>query len=531
MTADLLTLPPRNDPRPESIPPSPPSICLSVIVGNEEEVIERFITSFAGCCQHMVFTIATGATPPDATENLITAACGAKGIPFTILRYRNSSQCAEYQHIDDFGAARQVGWQYFHDSLPDLEWVMWADADDTVEVDFLEKFRYLMDERSDKVDLHILPYNVRVVAGKINQQVMRERIVHRRVASHWNHAIHEQLAFTADTRYRSSMTPAIIHSPLQTKRGGKARNETILKGINASSGRNYFYLQQEAFESGRRKETIALCKAGLAAIPELGLVERYEMHLNVAQSLGTEECKEYAAKAFALQPDRREALALLACYAITDDDAERALVMAKLMMATPRPRRMYWSQNNGWYEWRGNELMMQVMRLNSLDTYEYEREYRREGIEGFWEGRKNDMTPTITISLLVDYTAETPPPPPHDLLSLRDGWYAAASTPAAVEVVFNIRGEIPESDRKFFAGMKIEREPLRIWWGIRIALATTSTPDNAYPMEGWDSVVYERGKASGCTSSTTTTFESLFPTPEDVALVYFLPIYIETPPC
>jgi hypothetical protein len=79
--------------------------------------------------------------------------------------------------------------------------------------------------------------------------------------------------------------------------------------------------------------------------------------------------------------------------------------------------------------------------------------------------------------------------------------------------------------------MKIEREPLRIWWGIRMALATTSTPDNAYPMEGWDSVVYERGKLSGCTSSTTTTFESLFSTPEDVSLVYFLPIYIETPPC
>jgi hypothetical protein len=531
MTADSLTLPPSDDPPTESIPPSPPSICLSVIVGNEEEVIERFITAFAGCCQHMVFTIATGATPPDATESLITAACGAQKIPFTILHYRNSAQCAEYPHIDDFGAARQVGWMHFHHFLPDIEWVMWADADDTVDADFLAQIRYLMDERSDKVDLHILPYNVRVVAGKINQQVMRERIVHRRVNSHWNHAIHEQLAFTSDTRYRSSMTPAIIHSPLQSKRGGKTRNETILRGINESSGRNYFYLQQEAFEAGRRKETIALCKAGLAAIPELGLVERYEMHLNIAQSLGTEDCKEYAAKAFALQPDRREALALLTCYAITDSDPERALAMVKLMAATPRPRRMYWSQNNGWYGWRGNELMMQVMRLNSLDTYEYEREYRREGIEGFWEGRANDMTPTITISLLVDYTATPPPPPPHDLLSLRDGWYAAATTPEAVEVVFAIKGEIPETDRKFFAGMKLERDPLRIWWGIRMALKTTSTPDNAFPLEGWDSVIYERGKTSGCTSSTTTTFESLFPTPEDVALVYFLPIYTAPPDC
>jgi len=141
------------------------------------------------------------------------------------------------------------------------------------------------------------------------------------------------------------------------------------------------------------------------------------------------------------------------------------------------------------------------------------------------------MTPTITISLLVDYTATPPPPPPHDLLSLRDGWYAAATTPEAVEVVFSIKGEIPEADRKFFAGMKLERDPLRIWWGIRMALKTTSTPDNAFPLEGWDSVIYERGKASGCTSSTTTTFESLFPTPEDVSLVYFLPIYIEPPAC
>lgn len=59
-----------------------PLIALSVIVGNEADVLERFIRSFAPAVDTAVFTFARGNLPRDGGQEIIERVCAEVELPF-----------------------------------------------------------------------------------------------------------------------------------------------------------------------------------------------------------------------------------------------------------------------------------------------------------------------------------------------------------------------------------------------------------------------------------------------------------------
>jgi hypothetical protein len=347
-----------------------PLIALSVIVGNEADVLERFIRSFFPAVDTAVFTFARGNLPRDGGQEVIERVCTELGLPFKILHYTNE---VEFDHVDNFGKARQMGWSAAEKTR--AKYLMWADCDDILDDGAIEPLRNFATE--GKYDIFICPYNVRggVV---VQQQVLRERVVRNNKKSYWRYAIHEQLGFKKQATYTIAKDIVFWHRPLATKGGGRDRNTNILSREVRDASRNYFYLHQEAFE-GRQ---VAKAKTfGHAALncTDLGVLEQYEILLNLAQCEDGPIAKKYAAEAFAVMPDRREALALLCSYAIVDKNYPKAMQLATVMIGIPKPAQSYWCLNHLWYAWRGTELFAQCLRLTDGEIDVFEKTYFGEG--------------------------------------------------------------------------------------------------------------------------------------------------------
>ena len=448
-----------------------PLIALAVIVGNEEKLIERFIRCFYDVADTMSFVMAVGNREADGTEALIHKTCAELGIPYGVQHYKNK---ADFPHVDDFGAARQVAWNMAQDGGP--KYLLWADCDDTLDEGAAEAMSYAATE--GKYDVFVCPYKVR---GDIHAQqiVHRERLVRNSGFSHWRYPIHEQLRFDREVSYKMLDEAVFIHSPHATKSGSRDRNVAILETRIEDNARNYFYLHQEHFEGNN---TVLAKKYGLAALhaPGLETLEKYETLLNLAQLEPGALAKKRASEAFELMPDRREALALLVNYAIIDGEHDKAMTLCRLMMGIPKPTRTYWSLNHLWYQWKGAELYAQCLRLS------------KGNIEAFEELYHGDDGPTFSI---VHATLGRP----LQALQMRELWLSRARNPNKVEYIFGIH-EGDEKSGKMLKGFRHTVAPkgcgcptnYDIAAGIVRGKIIIQAQDDIIPPAGWDDMILEK---------------------------------------
>lgn len=390
--------------------PTQPLIALAVIVGNEEKVIERFIRCFFDVADTMSFVMARGNQPRDGTEEIIHTVCAELVVPYCVKHYDNK---ADFPHVDDFGAARQMAWEIARSGNP--QYLLWADCDDLLEEGAAEAMSNAATEATH--DVFICPYKVR---GDVHtqQQVHRERLVRNGGFANWRYPIHEQLCFSRDVSYRMLDEALFLHSPHHSKSGSRVRNVAILGKAVTDNARNYFYLHQESFEANDKDAAKRYGKAALSA-PGLDTLEKYEILLNLAQMQPGQIAKKLASEAFELMPDRREALALLVNYAIIDDAPEKALQLCRMLMGIPKPTRSYWCLNHLWYSWKGCELYAQCLRLAKGDVETFEKLYH------------GDTGPTFSI---VHATLGRP----LKALGVREMWLSRARHPEAVEYIFGL---------------------------------------------------------------------------------------------
>jgi hypothetical protein len=441
-------------------------ITLACIVGNEEAVIERFIRSFAPAVDRIVMIQASGHPkygPPDNTIEIARMTCESldKEFKTSFTRYANQ----DFNHTDHFGNARQSAWNLAQGCATD--YIMWADADDILADGAAEAIRAAAESASH--DVFIMPYHVR---GD-KQIVMRERMVKAPIGSRWKYAIHEQLTFPNDATYRIVKEAVFLHQPLAEKSGGHERNVAILKNEIKDTWRNFFYLQQEYFQTGNEREFLRYATAALAC-PGLEKIERYEILLNLAQTPG-QDSRKLAAEAFAIMPDRREALALLCSYSLIDKDYDTALTLARKMMETDKPSRSYWSQNNEWYGWKAAELYRQCLRLTG-DTAEADLEFLLN---------KDDDRPVFSI---IHATLGRP----ELALQIREMWLSRARYPENVEYIFGLHS-FDDPSVKYLSGFKHTVTDLK---GASINYDTAAgastghiiiqAQDDCYPPDGWD---------------------------------------------
>jgi len=438
-------------------------ITLACIVGNEEAVIERFIRSFAPAVDEFVFISATGLAGKDSTLGDIFEICAQLNKVVRVASYTNE---ASFNHVDDFGKARQMAWNMaINATNPDF--LLWADADDILATGAAEAIRAAADAASH--DVFIMPYHV----NGDKQVVMRERMVRASIGSYWQYPIHEQLAFPADSSYKIIKDAVFIHSPLATKSGGHLRNVAILENEVRHAWRNFFYLSQEYFQQGDDRKFLKYSAAALAC-PGLGTLERYEILMNLAQT-PNQDSRKLAAEAFATMPDRREALALLCSYSIIDKDYPNALTLARKLMETDKPTRSYWSQNNEWYGWKGAELYRQCLRLTG-DAAEADLEF---------ELNKDESRPVFSI---IHATLGRP----EQALQIREMWLSRARCPENVEYIFGLHS-FDATSVKHLSGFKhaaTDRKGSGCNYDTAAGASTgtiiVQAQDDCYPPDGWD---------------------------------------------
>lgn len=450
---------------------SNPLITLAVIVGKEEDVIERFIRSFAPAVDHMVFCQAIGKQEHDHSIELAALVCEELKMPATFLQYQNQ---ADFPHVDNFAAARQLAWEAAARTKAD--YLMWADCDDLLADGADEAISNAATEA--KHDIYVIPYRVK---GDVHiaQEVMRERLVRNDGKSEWRYPIHEQLKFSENRSYGLLKGAMFYHSPLFSKKGSHERNVNILQSAVADTARNYFYLHQEYFNINNFAQARACASLALEA-PGLEVLERYETLLNLAQMEDGPKAKEYASRAFELMPERREALALLVNYSILDGNHEKALLLARIMMGLSKPKRSYWSLNHNWYSWKGSELYMQCLRLAGGNIAEFENLYRE------------NQPPLFSI---IHATLGRP----QKALAIRELWLSRAKWPEKVEYIFGLH-EGDEASLRHLKGFQHTIAPQGCGCPINYDTAAGAArgevliqaQDDCIPPPAWDEMLLNR---------------------------------------
>ena len=145
-----------------------PTLSLCVIAKNEEEVIDRCLSSFKNVVDEIIF-VDTGST--DKTAEL--------AIKYTDKVYH-------FDWIEDFSAARN-----FSFSKATGDYILWCDLDDELEP--LEAQKILALKPHLDADMYLFKYNyARNERGEtLSPDLIRERIIKNHCGYKWNYVVHE----------------------------------------------------------------------------------------------------------------------------------------------------------------------------------------------------------------------------------------------------------------------------------------------------------------------------------------------------
>lgn len=324
-------------------------ISLCMICGNEAGVILRCLESAKGAFDELCLVEANGARPPDETLRLAELWCEENGKAFHGEVYQNGRGAEDWEHVDDFAAARNLSFE-----LATGEWILWLDCDDTLgdvnslrirdvvagDCDWTPKPGHTL-KGGQQADAIFCTY----VIEKHGATILRERLI-RRGKGRWKNAIHE----TCVVEGTSVECPQIVvtHGEHQHKHRSSAdRNARILERVLEDSARHYFYWQAELKMLKDPRARAAALKA-LALLGPEQVEERYTVLLNLSE-LDPERRQEHLFEAVKDQPHRREAFAYLCQAALNDGRVSDAVSYFRLMDALPMPSPLPWTHQGLWY--------------------------------------------------------------------------------------------------------------------------------------------------------------------------------------
>jgi len=410
-------------------------ISLCVITHNEPKRLDRCLSAFAPAVDEIVVVHATGsaARNPEIRQ-IVHKHRGVYGI------YENAAEFAEWPHVSDFAAARQKSFD-----LASNDWCLWVDADDTPGPDFAAALHELLEQHGKDFDGFCLYHNV---AGRGIAHNARERLV-KRSAGRWVGRIHENFLPNGanvggdGSRYAQCDQPTVIHLPDNEAKQGSDRNLRILESIppEERTARDLYHLQGELMGLGRKDEALALGQE-LVTREDLAPVERYEILLNIAEqarpAVIERPSPEYAAMcaalhaAYALMPNRREALALLGALHLDIFDLEKAEAYLRQMIATRRPLNKPWTHREALYGWGGEQLWTQLLRLTG----------RIEQADKIETGRlaKCEQDGKVTISVIHPTRGR-----PEQAARARKEWLNAAADASRIEYIFGFSEDDKET--------------------------------------------------------------------------------------
>jgi glycosyltransferase involved in cell wall biosynthesis len=453
-------------------------ISLCVITGNEAPLIVRFLDSFAPVFDELSLVRAVGASQPDETAALAEDWCKKNGKAFVFSQYENGMGAEEWNHVDDFAAARNAAF-----SGGTGDWLLWADVDDLL-FDY-DGLRELLAHPAVG-DLVRFPYDV-VGTGK---RPVRERAIRRTsfaAGNKWQFPVHENLLVRPGTSVSTHDAPVWVHQPKKIGVDNRRRNKQILSRALQHASAHYFYVAQEWFCEGNKYNATKFSKLALE-FPDLDPSFRYETNLNLARLTDdTSEAIQYALAAHGIFPWCREAHAMLALSYIERNDPKRAVFWAERMDATPLPHESErpWTHEPKWYGWAGVDLLA--------------RAYRFAGNKAAAASVQNRLgQPTIS---LIHATRGRANKAGHT----RNLWLSLAVNPERIQHVYCVDDDDTQSKKlasQFEHTVSMGKSCVAAW-NDGCAIATgdllVQLSDDWLPVPGWDAKLLDEVKRAGKT--------------------------------
>lgn len=452
-------------------------LSLCMIVGNVAEYIERCLRSFGTMADEVVMVRAIGAAKPDDTQAIAIRVCAELGVPLVWNEYRNKPQHADWPHVDNFAAARQMSFD-----LASNDYCFWCDSDDTLESGAEIVREYVA---SAKFDAHVFPYKI----STLGVSIPRERLINRK-AGRWDYPVHECFRFNVEPVSGPHDDRVVIaHAPHMTKTGSNERNLRILRSIPEDEMHPglLYHLHGELQGIGDNDGSIRVAMKAFAD-PRLGRAERYEMLLNIARmTVDPAQREAILHEAYKTDPTRREALGSLSGNALDFGKPDLALAYAQQMRATPPPRHADWNNRKHFYGYVGTDIYCQALRANGL-TMEAEA-IRRDALS---------RAGGCQISLLHATRGR-----PQAAVIARKLWHDLADRPDEIEHIFAFDTDDADSQclRRFH---HVELQPgggcVAAWnaaAAASIGNVLIQLSDDWTPVQGWDTMILERiGKPS-----------------------------------
>ena len=292
----------------------------------------------------------------------------AKKFNAKVIVYKNKAGSEHLDHLDSFADARNASLE-----ACTKDWCMWFDADDLL-IENAEKAFFEIGKRVTDHDCIYAGYSV-PAAGLCP---VRERIT-RRGEFRWTGPVHEQLKPFKKESAKAIGTPSglIVHSPLGYKKSSADRNHCILDRSLDQSHIYAYYKADEYFLAGRYVEAIKWAKTALT-FDSLDIIMRVQCHIIIGRCLADPVAKrEELFKAYALQPNRIEAI-----YYVSEDYHSRrhyneAFALARSACLIPKPDVSYWTTKDSIYDWEAPDLYERCARaLGKNDIVEYARKQK-----------------------------------------------------------------------------------------------------------------------------------------------------------
>jgi hypothetical protein len=330
-------------------------LTLAVIYGNVENIMERFLRSFAPLVDEIILVRAIGNQKTDASRYLAEQFFSGHHIRCQFAEYSNKNG-NDWPHVDDFAAARQMAF-----NLASHDWVMWADTDDILDPKAIPVIRRALDGLDDQTVGIQMPYEVPEDALTI----MRERIV-RRDAWKWQSPIHECLMPLVEGATIGTLNSVkIVHAPISHRGPNNERNMRILESIPREEMTNShrFHYMQTLDLVGRHEEAKNEA-ALLIQDPEISSVEKYQIYCFLAKSTAEPMRSQLYLQAVATDPSRREAYAELCKGAFARQKPEEMIAWARCLNAQPKPREWPWNARRTLWGREGVEAHAMALRAN-----------------------------------------------------------------------------------------------------------------------------------------------------------------------
>ncbi len=320
-------------------------IHLGIIVGNEGEIIRRFLDSFQPHVDSISVVRACGNQPPDDTLEI------AKARGCLVGEYVNGEAGKEWPHVDNFAAARN---QSFALAPEGTDFLMWADCDDLLTETGEAVLQALRGGKDPEADVIYAPY----VTSASGSYARRVRLLKASAYKGWVNAVHEDIEAEEGSKLTWSPELQVVHLPENNKRRSVERNRRILEAIPEAdrTGREWWFLFRECEV---QQDIVPAMKAALVATGrnDLGDEEKFVAYQTIGRWIkDPEEAERPLLEAVRLMPWRREGYAELTKLHLARGKASKALAYAYAMEAQPMPDEPSWTHDASLYGWRAHDL-------------------------------------------------------------------------------------------------------------------------------------------------------------------------------